>query len=159
MLLRGLRVAVSTLALTCLPVSALARGGGGGHCAHGAHHAGVHGSGWPGSGGPHSAKKPSHPSTVPLSARPFPWVPAPFAPGARQFMQCSGQDIAAGESPERVRRACGEPAATSTSVRQTPNGKQLVEIWSYARPNRVTRNLRFENGVLSSIDTRHQPNR
>jgi hypothetical protein len=148
------------LALLGLPAAAHARGGASSVGNYPGHRAGnVHGSGWPGSGGGHGSRKPAHPSTVPITARLFPWVAPPFAVSGGQFMQCSGQDIAPGARPERVRRACGEPARTRQSVRQTPSGALVVEVWSYARPHRVTRNLRFENGVLSSIDTVHQPSR
>ena len=68
-------------------------------------------------------------------------------------MQCSGQDIAAGADQGLVLRACGQPAATRQVVYVTHAGEQVVDVWSYQRPNAVTRTLRFENGVLTSIDT------
>ena len=83
-------------------------------------------------------------------------LPTPFVVTGGQFMQCAGQDIAPGADPDTVKRACGAPDAVRQFVQTTPAGKQIVEVWSYGRPNRITRNLRFENGVLSSIDTVHQ---
>jgi|SRR6185369_4837724 len=143
----GLRVIV-TLAALLVPAYAFARGGHGhgGHCGHSRF-------GRPAIG--HNA----HAKPLPPVGRPFPWLPAPFVVRGGQFMQCAGQTIAAGESPQGVRRACGEPTLTRQSVRAGPTGTQTIEVWSYARPNGITRNLRFENGKVSSIDTVHEVRR
>jgi len=147
---------IVTLAALLVPASALARGGHGhaGHCGHG--HAGHAGFGRHGSVG-NGSRNANYPWLA--VGRPFPWLPAPFVVTGGQFMQCSGETIAPGASPQTVRRACGEPTLMQRSQRSTPTGKQIVEVWSYARPNQITRNLRFESGVVASIDTVHRPNR
>lgn|GEM_PF-2388372 len=159
---------VTLAALLFVPASAFARGGHGhgGH-GHGGHGHGGHAHGHCGSfvhhavgghGGGHGSASPYRGPWV-LVGRPFPWSPAPFAVTGGQFMQCSGQTIAPGADPQTVRRACGEPTLTQTSTQATPTGSQPVEIWSYSRPNQIIRKLRFENGVVSSIDTEHRANR
>jgi hypothetical protein len=70
-----------------------------------------------------------------------------------EFIQCSGVDISPGAPQGFVLDACGAPSATRQVIYATQRGEQVIDVWSYARPNAVTRTLRFEGGILTSIDT------
>jgi hypothetical protein len=81
------------------------------------------------------------------------WVPPPVVGNGGEFMTCSGQPIGAGAVRDTVLGACGPPTTTRQAVYATRNGEQVVDVWSYERPNAGAHTLRFENGVLTSIDS------
>jgi hypothetical protein len=68
-----------------------------------------------------------------------------------QGMQCSGRYVVPGDSQDSVFQACGAPTATRQVVYATRDAEQVVVVWTYESANTVTRTLRFENGVLTSI--------
>jgi hypothetical protein len=151
------------------PMPALARGGGhgggghggghgggghgGGH-ATGAHGAGSHATG-PRGGGTRDGhgSGTSRRSNTEDHGRIYLWVPPPFVADGSQGMQCGGFYVVPGASRDYVFQACGEPSAVRQVAYATHDGERVVEVWSYERANVAKHTLRFENGILSSIDS------
>src|SRR5690242_13467274 len=92
--------------------------------------------------------------------------------GEAHALWCQQRLVSIGDSPFRVRTLCGEPASVATRVEQRSvdtvrriDGAQVVvveshtvtvavEEWVYDfGPERLTRRLVFENGVLRSVQT------
>jgi len=74
-------------------------------------------------------------------------------------MQCAGGEVSDGAPQDFVLSACGAPASTRQVVYTTSTGPRVIEVWSYERLNATTRTVRFEGGVVTSIDTVHALNR
>jgi hypothetical protein len=88
----------------------------------------------------------------------YPWVPSPWLPpagvvDASQGMQCAGRYVVPGDSQDSVFNACGPPSATRQVVYALRDSERVVDVWTYEGANTVTRTLRFENGMLTSIGT------
>lgn len=80
------------------------------------------------------------------------WVPPPLPPSA-EVMQCAGGDVSAGAPQDFVLASCGAPASTRQVVYMTSAGPRVIDVWTFERANVTTRTLRFENGIVTSIDT------
>ncbi len=68
-------------------------------------------------------------------------------------MQCAGRYVTPGDSQDSVFIACGAPSATRQVVYTMHDSEQVIDVWTYESANTVTRTLRFENGVLTSVGT------
>jgi hypothetical protein len=157
---------MAAIGASIAPAPAFARGGGHGGGGHGSGgHGGSHaGAGRGGGGGPRgggtrdghgsgSSRRGSvDGSRLYGGGRIYPWVPPPIVLDGSRGLQCSGVYVATGDHQDDVFRACGEPTSTRRVVYATRDAEVVVEVWSYERPNTARRTLRFENGVLTSID-------
>lgn len=70
-------------------------------------------------------------------------------------MQCAGGDVTEGAPQEYVLGACGAPVSTRQVVYMTSAGPRVIDVWTFERGHALTRTLRFENGVVTSVDTMH----
>jgi hypothetical protein len=144
---------------------AFARGGGGhsggghGGGGHGGHTGGSHGANGKGGGPRGGGTRDGHGSGNSNGngsygrGRIYQWVPPPIVSDGSQGMQCGGIYVVPGDSQDNVFRACGEPSAVRQAVYATRDAERVVEVWTYERVNTTKRTLRFENGVLTSIDS------
>jgi Protein of unknown function (DUF2845) len=136
--------------------------GGGGHAGggHGGHAGGSHGANGRAGGGPRGGgtrdghgSGSSHGSGGYGRGRIYLWVPPPIVSDGSQGMQCGGIYVVPGDSQDNVFRACGEPSAVRQAVYTTRDAERVVQVWTYERVNTTKRTLRFEDGMLTSIDS------
>jgi hypothetical protein len=52
---------------------------------------------------------------------------------------------------DNVFNSCGPPTATRQVVYALRESERVVDVWTYESANTVTRTLRFENGMLTSV--------